>query len=229
MVAIAQNDIFVEGLYTVEQAAHLARLSPRSLRRWLDGEGDKEAALIRRIPKNDGGILGFVDLIQALAIRAIRQSGTLSLQKIRQTITEAAKAGIDFPFAHKHQTFRFGDEVVIKISDSLIGLTGEYRQQHLMKPILEVYLYDLTFDTLSGLATEWTPLKDSDSDAKIVINPKFQYGAPVVMPRGYTVGALVDAVENEGSAEAAADIFEIPLADVKLALRYEDMLIGTAA
>lgn len=98
-----------------------------------------------------------------------------------------------------------------------------------MKPILEVYLYDLTFDTLSGLATEWTPLKDSDSDAKIVINPKFQYGAPVVMPRGYTVGALVDAVENEGSAEAAADIFEIPLADVKLALRYEDMLIGTAA
>jgi hypothetical protein len=39
----------------------------------------------------------------------------------------------------------------------------------------------------------------------------------------------VSAVDSEGSIEAAAEMFAVPQADVKLALRYEDILAGTAA
>jgi uncharacterized protein (DUF433 family) len=85
-----------------------------------------------------------------------------------------------------------------------------------------LYLDDLTFDPDSGLASEYTPLKDNGR--KIVINPSKQFGAPVVMPVGYTAGALIEAVESEGSIEAAAEAYGVDEADVKLALRYDDML-----
>ena len=226
MVAAAIQDIFAEGLYTTEQAARLARLSPRSLRRWLDGEGENEPALYRRMPKSNSAVVGFVDLIQALAIRAIRKSGTLSLQKIRETIIEAEKAGIRYPFARPHKTFLFSDDVVIEMADgTIIGVTGKYKQQHLIRPVIEVYLEDLTFD-IFGWPTRYTPLREENRE--IIIDPKIQYGAPVVMPRGYTVSSLVGAVQSEGSVSAAANAYDVPEADVRFALKYDDLLAGIA-
>lgn len=228
MVAAAKRSIFEEGIYTVDQAAHLARLAPRSLKRWLDGEGETEPALIRRIPKNDAQVVGFLDLVQALAIRAIRNAGKLSLQKIRQTIIEAEKLGVQYPFARDHKTFVFSDDVVIEIEGHLYQVTGKYRRQQLIRPVVEIYLQDLTFDSRTGLANEYVPMRDADSDARVVIKPTLKFGAPVIMPRGYTVGALVNAVGSEGSIQAAADMFDVPRSDITLALRYEDYLAGTA-
>ena len=239
MVAPASN-IFVEGIYTIEEAAHLARVKPRSLRRWLDGEGGKEPALLRRIPKNDAGALGFVDLVQAMAVRAIRQKEIksargkdpviVSLQKLRKTVEEAERLGIQYPFARRHKTYLFRDDVVIEFEDgTLITVTGEYRQQHLMKPVVELYLEDLSFDPHSGLANEYVPLRDTNDERRVVIRPTLKYGAPVVMPSGFAVSSLVDAVDSEGSIAAAADMYEVDEADIKLALRYEDILAGSAA
>jgi DNA-binding transcriptional MerR regulator len=125
VVAVATPSIFREGIYTVEQVAHLARLSPRTLRRWFDGEGEGEPALIRRIPKNDAQVFGFLDLVQSLAIRALRNTGKLSLQKIRQTITEAEKLGVQYPFARDHKTFVFADDVVIDVNGQLFQVRDD--------------------------------------------------------------------------------------------------------
>ena len=191
MVATIANNILLDGIYTLDQAAHLARLSPRSLRRWLDGEGEQEPALTRRMPRNDAEVLGFIDFIQALAIRAIRNDGKLSLQKVRQTITEAEKPGISYPFARQHQTYLFADDVVIKLIDGrLIQVTGKYKRQHLIKPVVELFLDDLVFDPETGLANQYVPLKNGKRE--IVINPAINYGVPVVMPGGYTVNAARD-------------------------------------
>lgn len=226
MVAAVPDSVFADGLYTPEQAARLARLSTRSLRRWLDGEGDKAPALQRSMPKSNSAVVGFVDLIQALAIRAIRKSGKLSLQKVRETIVEAEKAGVTYPFARRHQTFLFSDDVVIKLNDTIIQVTGKYKQQHLLRPVIEVYMDDLTFDVF-GLATRYTPLKEDHRE--IVIDPSIKYGSPVVLPCGFTVGSLISAVESEGSISAAANAYEVEEADIRLALKYDDNLAGIAA
>jgi uncharacterized protein (DUF433 family) len=227
MVAAISDIIFTEGVYTIDQAARLARLSPRVMKAWMDGEGRQEPAVIRRLPKNTAGVVGFIDLIQALAIRAIRMNRRLSLQKIRETINAAKLLGIDYPFARKHQTYLFSDDVVVRLpDDQLIQVTGRYRQQHLLNPIVELYLDDLSFDD-DGLALQYTPLREDGRS--IVIDPKMKYGAPVLMPSGFTVGTLVGAVESEGSIEGAADAFGLENADIKFALRYDDLLAGMAA
>jgi uncharacterized protein (DUF433 family) len=228
VVAIASQNIFVEGLYTIDQAARLARLTPQTLRRWFDGSDERKPAAIRSFPKNDAGVVGFVDLIQALAIRAIRKERKLSLQKIRETIIMAREHGIDYPFARSHQTFLFADDVVIMLPDErLIQVTGKYKRQHLIKPVVELYLDDLCFNAETGLASEYTPLKDGDMF--ISIKPTVKYGSPVVMPIGLTAGSLINAVDSEGSIKDAASAYGIDISYVKLALRYDDMLAGTAA
>jgi hypothetical protein len=204
-------DIFSEGLYTLDQASRLAQVSPQLLRNWLDGSATREPAVLRRIPGNDAGVIGFVDLIQVLAIRAIRTQRKLSLQKIRATIIAARDLGIEYPLARKHQTFLFSDDVVIRLLspvERLIQVTGKYKNQQLMRAVAEPYLVDLSYDA-EGLAYEYSPL--SDGDSKIVINPKKQYGAPIVLPCGYTVASLVSAYEGEGSIPGAAMAFEIRL------------------
>jgi uncharacterized protein (DUF433 family) len=239
-VVAAATNIFVEGIYTVEQAAHLARVQPRLLRRWLDGSSDAAPALLRRIPKNDAGTLGFVDLIQVMAVRAIRQGEirspwkkdpvSWSLQKLRKTVEQAERSGIQYPFARKHKTYLFCDDIVIEYEDgSLITVTGKYRQQHLIKSVVEIYLDKLTFDPVTELAVGYTPMADESNNRKIVLRPTLKYGAPVVMPCGISVATLVDAVDSEGSVRAAADMYEVQEDDIKLALEYEDVLAGTAA
>jgi uncharacterized protein (DUF433 family) len=228
VVAVASPDIFVSGIYTVEEAARLARLSPVVLRRWLDGSDASRPAMDRFIPKNEANVVGFVDFVQAMAIRALRTSRRLSLQKVRQTIEEAKKLGVLYPFARKHKTYLFRDDVVIELDDGVIfQVTGSYKQQQLIYPIVELYLQDLSFDPHTRLANRYVPLKMND--AEVVLDPVIQYGSPVVMPRGYTVSSLVAATNNEGSIQAAADMYGVPTTDVEIALRYEDILAGTAA
>ncbi len=228
MIANVAN-IFTEGLYTLDQAARLAKVSPRLMTAWLDGTQDREPAVLRRIPPNQARIVGFIDLIQALAIRAIRATRKLSLQKIRATINAAHEKGIDYPFARRHQTFLFADDVVIRLDfpeEILIQVTGKYKHQQLLHAIVEPYLIDLSYDS-QGLAYEYSPL--SDGEYKIVINPRKQYGAPIVLPIGYTVAALVNAYQGEGSLSGAAAAFGVNPTAVKLAVRYDDFLSGIPA
>jgi uncharacterized protein (DUF433 family) len=228
VVAVAQISTFSEGLYTPDQAARLARLTPQTVRRWFDGVGGHEPAAIRRLPKEDAGLLGFVDLVQAMAIRAIRLDRKLSLQKIRETINAAKELGVEYPFARKHQTFLFADDVVIKLADNrLIQVTGRYKMQECIRPVLEVFMDDLCFDADTGLANEYRPLKDDGH--YISISPSRKYGAPVVMPQGYTVSSLVNAAQAEGSPADAASAFNVPESAVRLALKYDDFLLGRAA
>jgi uncharacterized protein (DUF433 family) len=229
LVVTVSDQIFLEGLYTVEQAAWMARVTPRLLRSWLDGEGPRDAAVLRRLPKNSADVISFVDFVQTMAIRAIRtrETNRLSLQKIRATINEAKKLGIDYPFARRHQTYLFQDDVVIRMSsdpDVIIQVTGKYKQHQLIQQAVELYMEDLGFDLETGLANKYTPMRDNGR--MIVVDPKIQYGAPVVLPCGYTAAALIDASHSEGSINAAAEAMEVESADVLFALRYNDLLAG---
>ena len=228
MVVNAAENPLTMGIYTPVQAARLARLHTRTLERWVDGNAHGEAVIDRQMPASESGVVSFVDFVQAMAIRAIRLERRLSLQKIRETIEHAREMGISHPFARKHQTYLFADDVVIWLveEDRLVEVTGKYKKQHLIRPIVELYLEDLGFDS-TGLANRYDAMRDGDT--RIVLDPEVNFGAPTVFPCRYTVGALLDAVQGEGSPEAAAVAYGVAERVVKLALRYDDVLSGTAA
>lgn len=214
------------GVYTVPQAAYLARLHPTTLRRWIDTERVDTPAISRRLPDSPKGVVSFVDFIQLLAVRAIRRKKKVSLPKIRAVVQEAEKRGVEYPFARRHTIFLLGNDLALKINDNLIWATGKDRDQQLMEPIVEPYLDDLGWDS-SGLANSFSPLTNGTS--KIVLMPSQRLGAPVVDTCGYTVNALLEAVQSEGSIKNAAMMCEVEVDEIKLALRYDDSLSGVAS
>src|SRR5665213_373196 len=229
MAAIAGDDVLGLGIYTISEAAKYARVSAIKLARWIMGTTDRAAAIIPEIDpeKNQDKLVTFLDFVQAMAIRQIRKTHKVPLEKIRETIDIAKKDfKIDYPFARRHITKLLGNEISLDITGyGLIETTGEHRRQFEIRPVVEPYLTDLSFDT-KGLANIYVPYNHKGYN--IVFDPRFRFGEPLVKPAPksgskrcrYSVVALCNAYIAEGSLEAAALAYGVSPEAVEAATKY---------
>jgi hypothetical protein len=226
VVASGLADVLSGGIYTRSQAAHLARLRPQTLRRWFENSADRGPAVRKAAAQTlDGDTVSFVDMIQLMAVRAIRVKREVSLQKIRQATTVAEEAGFPFPLARENtRIFLCGDTVFLKLpNDTMMEATGPHARHYVMEPVLLPYLRELTFDE-EGMAKDYRPAVAPG----VLLAPTRQWGAPIMERSNYTVSTLVSAAYAEGSIDAAARICGVPEDEVRIALQFEDFLRGAA-
>jgi uncharacterized protein (DUF433 family) len=229
MVALAKDYLGV-GMYTTAEAAMYARIAPQTMRRWLFGTSRDSAVFspLRSDPEHK--TVAFLDLIQSLAIRAIREERAIPLQKIRQAIETAQSLGVSFPFARKHKIFLLGEDIHIEgpafpqqEKGDLIQASGRQRRQYVMRPVVELYLDDLTFGR-DGLATKYRVYESAG--VQIKMDPTIHFGEPLT-PSGYTAWTLWEACRAEGSPTAAAKAYGVPEIEVRVAFRYIDSIRPT--
>ena len=210
------------GLYTPAQAAYMARVPVQTISRWVHGSGQGAPAIRPQLSKDAEQTVTFLDFVQTMAIRAIRKEKKVPLAKIREFVDHVEhKFGIKYPFARPHTTYLFDDEIVLRHRGDIIQITGQYKDQDLIRPVVEIYMSDLHF--VDDLAAFYIPMTGTQS-RHILIDPHKRMGHPIVMPCGYSVQAILDAVMAEGTAENAAKAGGIDLEDVQLAQKYDDYL-----
>lgn len=224
-MAFHPDKLLTGGAYTEQQASVLARIANvGKVRRWLFGSKSGQAAVHPFY--EDRGLVGFLDLVQLMAIDEIRNTRRASLSAIRESIEEAAKHGIEYPFARKRTIYVFGNVVVIRLSDgTLIDASGKYKANRLIEPLVSPYLSDIGFDQ-EGLANLYVPMRRGKR--RIELRPSARFGAPMVQPCGVAVETLVSSVVGDGSKIAAARLHNVDVADVDLALDYEKSLADAA-
>jgi hypothetical protein len=226
------------GVYTPQEAALYARVRTQTISRWILGNASGDAVVQRQITDAEDRTVTFLDFVQTLAIRAIRTQykNVVSLQKIRAAADAAQdKYGVDFPFARPHSTYiitegRHAGEIVIRIGDDdeqLIQITGKNKDQHLIGPIAELYLEDVTFGE-DDYAAEYRPWS-SNRAGSILMNPHLRFGEPLVEQCGYSASALWEATIAEGGVDAAASAYGVDPEHVKLACSYFDHLLTVSA
>lgn len=225
MVATASKFIGL-GMYSPAEAAMYARITTRTMGRWVHGDRSGAAALRAQVAGDDERTVTFLDFVQSLAIRAILsrrpEDGRVSLQKIRQAVEQAAAHGVDYPFARQHATYLFDDEVHIDVPGSgLYQASGRGRGQQVARPIVETYLLDLTFAP-DGLANQY--LAHESRGVRIVMRPGYHFGEPFVESRGVTAWTLWDAVHSEGGVEPAAKAYGVTPDEVLVAFGYIDAI-----
>ena len=222
MIATASQFLGI-GMYTPAEAAMYARISSRTMGRWVHGDGTGAAAMRAQVPDSDQKTITFLDFVQVMAVRAIReQRKNVTLQKIRQAIDFATNMGIPYPFARKHTTYLWDDEIQLEVDGfGLIQASGRQRGQFAMKQIVEVYLDDLSFDA-DGLANEYTAYESAG--VKIIMRPTIRFGEPIVMGCGYTAWTLWQACLSEGSVESAANAYGVQEVEVRVAYKYIDSI-----
>lgn len=211
------------GLYTPREAALYARLHPSVLSRWLYGNNSGERVLV---PQLDGErrMVTFLDFVQALAIRAIRQQHHISLDKIRTAIERAEREfGLKWPLSRKHTTYLLGRDIQIvpEAGGNPVQVTGRGSGQLSLRPIVELHLRDLGWDA-EGLAKSYRPFRWEDRE--VLMDPTRNFGEPLIPSCDYSARALWEAAETEGSIEAAANAYGVAPQDVEIACRYFDHL-----
>jgi uncharacterized protein (DUF433 family) len=229
------------GIYTPAEAAFYARVSRKLMSRWVFGVAGGKPVIERQLRDSSEKVVTFLDFVQTLAVREVRNRWGVPLQRIRQGVDEARQRyGVEYPLACRHKIFLLGDrkakghgQIVIRRSDDdpseeqYIQLTGPAKGNLLLGPIVELFLEDLRFDPTTGLAFEYSPM--SEGNARIVLNPRRRFGEPIVDPGGYTAETLWDATNIEGGIEAAAEAFAVTTEEVRLANRYFDSLQNQTA
>lgn len=222
MVAGAEKYLGV-GLYSPAEAARLVRAPTQSVNRWLFGDSRTDGLLDPELSNSTERTVTFHDLMQLLAIRAARVKAEhrVSLQQIRAAIETAQKNySVNKPLAYKHRMYEFDDCILIELEDrATVGLTGEYKHQHMIRMIIEDFLEDITY-LGDGMAELWTPMRRGNY--RVELNPRIRFGQPMVMPGNLLVEEIMSTVAGEKSPQGAARAHEIELDAVKLAIGFED-------
>ena len=232
MIATCETLGIGTGLYTPREAAHFAKLRPETFNRWFYGDTRGDRVVRPRFdPKPETRLITFVDLIQAVAVRVLRtgpKASKITLKHIREVVRECEEQNILFPLAQEHTLFWYSNRLILKTKEELyIGVTRKIdRNQLYSGRIIEPFLKEVKFGDQDRLAHIWTPL--SSPNFRVDLNDGRRFGMPTIEPGGVLVGALVDAVESEGSEESAADAFEISPEAVSLALKYREYLQSAA-
>jgi uncharacterized protein (DUF433 family) len=210
------------GMYTPAEAAMYARVSTQLITRWIHGSAAGGAAIRAQMMDDAEKTVTFLDLMQAMAIRAIRSQQEASLHAIREAVDFADRHGVTYPFARRHTTYLLGNKILIDVPDSgLVEASGKQRGQQTMKKIVEVYMKDVGFKP-DGLAATYTAFEDNG--IRIVMHPGYKFGEPVVEPSGHTAWTLWEAVHAEGGIEEAAGAFDVSEQEVRVAYRYIDSI-----
>ncbi|MCJ2127384.1 hypothetical protein [Methylobacterium sp. E-045] len=210
------------GLYTPADAGRLLGIAPAKITRWLRGHeanGKRYEPLWQpQVDLGEEGIfLGFRDLQEVRVASTFIEKG-LSPQRVRQAIEVARDVVGD---ARPLSTARFrsdGRTVFLQVveEDGQTKLIDLFRKQFAFRDILERSLTNLDYDG-AGIPSVWWPLGRSKS---VKIDPTRSFGQPIEAETSVPVDALVLAVEAEGSPEAAARAWDVPIRSVKRALTF---------
>jgi uncharacterized protein (DUF433 family) len=236
---VAQLSQFLaKGLYTVAEAAMYAHVSSTLASRWFFGS-EGRATIHREVDQGDRW-LSFLDFIQLLAVRSIRQQKKVPLKAIRQAIELAEREyGIAHPFARKHTIYvldpnQDGEErieldcprLILRVVDSgnedrWVDAAGKFRGHPNIPPIIESYLHDIGYDA-GGLAERYTALRDEG--VEIEMRRGVAFGVPKLSQHRITVWDIWEMVRSEGSIPAAAMALQLTDAEVRVACRYVEYI-----
>lgn len=224
----AASSYLKSGLYTIADAARLIQVKPTRLRRWITGDAHHDARpLIGSEVDRIGGqvSLSFVNLIEALFISQFAARG-LHVRSIR-AMAEEAKRFLEtpHPFA-KNILFRSEGK---KIFAEIVKRTGDKELYDLSKhnwafhDVLARGLKPTIVYGTSDQAERWYPRKRLAPN--VIVNPVSSFGQPVLADSGVPTRTLRRAVKAEGGdADTVAKWFDIPLARVEEALKFETRL-----
>jgi uncharacterized protein (DUF433 family) len=215
------------GYYTVPEAARLLKIAPRNINRWLGGytyKGGRMPPLwTPELPAFEDHLeIGFRDLIELRFVNAFLEAG-LGLKTIRRCLDYAQDCVKDErPFS----TRRFKTDGRTIFLDSLLS-TGESelldlkKGQYVFKVAIERTFKDL--DIEDNVVARWRPFHGKGT---VVIDPQRAFGQPIASEYGVPTVVLSDAVKAEGSIDRVAHLFEVPVAVVRDAVKFEEYLLA---
>jgi uncharacterized protein (DUF433 family) len=222
-------DLLEIGIYTIPDAAELVGAPQTSVRVWVEGHTGKQSPIIEnqlgRV--GDKTAISFANLMELRFIARFVEAG-VRLQDIRSIMTEVREAlNHRHPFATQTVFKTDGKKIVAQIAlrNGVRIVDLKTRNYEMPTVVMKSLREDVVFDP-QGEAIEWRPRPKIAPN--VIVHPRISFGRPVLKRSNIPTETIAKAVKVEGSAQFVADIFEIPLRNVKEAVKFEEHLARAA-
>jgi len=220
-------DLLEAGIYTVAQAAYLIGASERRVRGWIAGYPGRsvEPLVENELGWSSGRLaLSFRNLLE-LRFIALFEENKVSINHIRAIMDEVRTiTKHPHPFAtnivFRTDQRRIVGEITERISGKKI-YDLKKKNFELFEVVYRTLKDDVVFD-FNGNAQYWRPRKDIAPN--VIVHPKFSFGLPILRDSKVPTQTLADAVAVEKSATVVAELFELPVRQVREAVRFETEL-----
>jgi uncharacterized protein (DUF433 family) len=211
-------------VYTIAEAARLARTSPGNIRNWLRGSSRPgrrmKPVLAGRGQAGQPTLLTFVEV--AVVARHRDGSGrTVPLKRLREAHAFARRElGLAHPFASQRFSVE-GGHIIHDFDEAHPGARIALDLEGVF--VLPLEFSDefkaMDFDPGDGLALRWHP---AGRAAPIDIDPSLGAGRPVIEGRNLRVQLLADRLREGWTIEEIADDYALPNEVVLRALQHVD-------
>jgi uncharacterized protein (DUF433 family) len=213
------------GIYTLKEAQRFTGADAREVNRWLFGyrfKGGSSPPLWKTQLASlveDEKVIGFRDLLELRFVKAFVQH-KVPLRVIRIAIRNAGQIfSTDYPFT-ANRFLTDGRTIFYEAlrEHGTRELTDLVKKQMVFENIIRPGLYAGIEFTAKGEAKRWFPLKNSQ---KVVLDPEVSFGKPVLTDFGIRTDILAASYAVEQDKKVVASLFDIPVAAVEAAVRYE--------
>lgn len=212
--------------YRLPEAAHYLRLPVATLRSWTVGQyyavrnGRRFFRPLIRIADPSKQLLSFFNLVEAHVLDAIRRH-EIPLQKVRKALDYLNR---NHPSKHPLADQNFetdGIDLFIRKSAALISISES--GQHAIREAVEGYLRRVDWDK-RGMAVRLYPFtrkRDLDEPRAVVIDPRVQFGRPVLVRTGIPTSVIAERYKAGESIQELAKDYGRPGTQIEEAIRIE--------
>ena len=221
----ALNGWRTESMYSFSEAAHLAGVSPTTVKNWLFGYTVRGRDVPPLLPSENGAMVSFLQMIEIMVAGRFRKSVSggrgLPFSTVREAYVNAREEwNTEYPFAHL-KLEALGGHVVHFLREG--GSPDSFQAldspgQWTLPGILRRKTTDL-LEYDDDLAARWFPIGKA---VPIVIDPRFSTGMPVIKGRGVTVQAIRKRFNAGLDVDFIANDFQMDRDLVKTAIRYSE-------
>ena len=184
-------DIFADALFTPREVSTYLEIPQSTVYYWLRSSSAGAGPLVHHIAPERRGTASvpFAALIEAFVLRALRNQLKFTKRQIADTVVDVRdNFGTDFALASR-RIATDGIDIFIRHNDGEFARVGDH--QVLLREVVGDYLKFITWSTETEYAARLR-LPAFNEDAKVIVDPQFSWGAPVVERNKVPVRAVLD-------------------------------------
>ncbi|WP_122940947.1 DUF433 domain-containing protein [Brachybacterium sp. EE-P12] len=218
-----QHDrIRTSAILTHADVAHLAGLPARTVRNWSK-PGKNRGPVITQGARGYGAEPPTVPLIGLSEAAVAKELGGRGIgpRKVAAIITEAKAAD---PLAFARRFYTDGTDLFRMLHDELERVKDG---QFALRDVFDDFLKRVNFGG-DDVMESYTVLGGDDAPTRIVIDPRFSAGRPIIERTATPVFALLDEIEGGDDRRWIAEDFGLELAEVSYVADHREFLAPVA-
>jgi uncharacterized protein (DUF433 family) len=211
-------DRFTMPLFTPIEAAEHLQIPDRTMHRWL-GETAADHPLVHSVKPARRGhpSVPFVALVEAYVLRSLRNLG-LSTDKVRGAAAEIRREfANEYGLASRRIVTDGVDIFVHYLESDELARAGD--RQIPIRNVIADYLRYITWSDADEFPSRLTLRRYDPAVTKVVIDPQFAWGAPIVEPANVPVVAILGMWRAGEIAQVVADEYGLTVAQVEALVR----------